>query len=314
MKPEAFFFSESKVSGLIIEYRKSGDLDTWHKIILESMNLIDALILDGRFDRYDCLDALRSECVIKLTYTISKWAPERGKCFSLFSHSIKNFLFSYADRARKHQLFQANTDNERLEECPDTKSVPVSLNFRERMENIEVRFWQVPHLEALSFLVQHFFEHGEEDPKKVILSMLIKRYDLSSWQAELLYYYGLMKVRASLYEFYGHEFTDAEILRVESQWSLLPDLADAVGETAFNRILTLFAGMTVTFPTASEIRRIRGIKTWIIGTQDLSDAAIGKKGPYDNETLRRHLQASLHGADQDRKLLRTVAIRHNGAN
>lgn len=302
IKPEAFFFSESRVSALIIDYRKTGELETWHKIILETMNLIDALILDGRFDRYDCLDALRSECVIKLTYTIGKWNPDRGKCFSLFSHSIKNFLFSYADRARKYSSFLSSTDNELLEESPDNKAAPISLNFRERMENIEVRFWQPGHLQALSFLVQNFFEYGEDESKKVVLMALVKRFGLSSVQAELLYCYALIKVRSALYEFYGHEFSDAEVLRTELQWTLLPDLCDVVGAESFNRVLTVFAGQTITFPNAMEIRRIRGIKTWIVSRHDVSEPAIQKTPGYDSDTLQRHLQASLNGCGQDRKL------------
>ena len=105
IKKDQLFFDEVKVTALVIEYQRSGDERAFKLAVLECVNLIDAIVLDGRFDRWESLEDVRSECIRKIQYVISKWDPGRGNCYSLFSHSLKNFLFSYAIRHKRREAF-----------------------------------------------------------------------------------------------------------------------------------------------------------------------------------------------------------------
>jgi hypothetical protein len=249
---DKMFFSEETVSSLVREYRKTGSIEVWQKIILESIDLIDAIIKDGRFHLYDEIDALRNECIVKLSYAISRWNPDRGKCYTLFSVSIKRFLYTYSQRAlRRSQLLSSfnPTDIEQTISGGSTQapSYELQVDLRSKVLGIQTRFVAREQKQALLFLVEHFLEGDSDTDKREVAKEVSRQFKVKPWQAELFYSYTLIKVRSALYDLYSPGLANADIIRGQKRWTNLPELADIVGAELFTKLCTIFAGMSIRF-------------------------------------------------------------------
>jgi DNA-directed RNA polymerase specialized sigma subunit len=80
--PEQMFFQETRVHNLILSYQRGGDPETWQAIVLACLPLIDSLVWKHHFQIYEDPEALRNECVVKLSKAIRHYNPERGRAFS----------------------------------------------------------------------------------------------------------------------------------------------------------------------------------------------------------------------------------------
>lgn len=255
---DEMFFCEETVSTLVNEYRKTGSIEVWQKIILETIDLIDAIIKDLRFHLYvDEIDALRNECIVKLCYTISRWKPQRGKCYTLFSLSIKRFLFSYAQRVNRRNKFLSTLDPTDIEQTIGSSGPGYELpsSLKAKVATIQTRFTKPEQKQATLFLVEHFLDGDTGAEKKEIVKAVSKQSGVKLWQADLLYSYSLIKVRSALYDLYSPSFVSVDIIKAHKRWTNLPELADLVGADVFIRLCTVFAGMSVKFPTPAELTR-----------------------------------------------------------
>jgi hypothetical protein len=253
------FFNEERVFNLVLAYQQTKDVKIWQEIVTETIPLIDTIIRNYHFQAYDSIDALRSECAIKLSKVLMKFDPARGRCFSHFSVSFKHFLISYAQKVRNKTKRVTCVDNEILEQAEAKAYVPedISEDFKARLYETETRFLETTHLDALKYLVTYFLLEGFGTSKTKLCHTLVATYDLTQERAYLLYDYALIKMRSVLYDFYTPHYNDIELLRLSKRWSLLPELAEMMGMDLFTRISHVFGGVTVTFPTPKDIARLK---------------------------------------------------------
>ena len=80
--PDQMFFQEARVHELILSYQRDGDPQTWQAIVMACLPLIDSLIRKFNFQLFESVEALRNECVVKLSKAIRHYNPERGRAFS----------------------------------------------------------------------------------------------------------------------------------------------------------------------------------------------------------------------------------------
>jgi hypothetical protein len=66
INPDQMFFDEAKVHNLILAYQGDGKPETWQKIVIAVLPLIDSLIKKYHFQVYENAEVLQHECVIKL--------------------------------------------------------------------------------------------------------------------------------------------------------------------------------------------------------------------------------------------------------
>src|SRR3974390_2125214 len=98
--PDQLFFDETRVHELILDYQRQQSAETWQAIVMGCLPLIDSLIRKHNFQFYEDQEALRNECVIKLSKTIRRYNPERGRAFSCLTVSFTRFLISYVQTVR----------------------------------------------------------------------------------------------------------------------------------------------------------------------------------------------------------------------
>lgn len=275
------FFNEARVHDLLMEYQRTESIEVWHKIALETMPLIDTIIRHYGFQKYDELDCLRSECVIKLSKLLKKYDPARGRCFTHFSVSFKHFLISYAQKTRNKQKLVSIVDEEILENTEAKTYIPadISEEFKAKVFDIDTRFTEPGQMSGLKFLINYFLLEGFGTSKTKLCHTLVSVYSITQDQAYLLYDYALIKLRSVLYEYYTPKYSDVELLRISRRWSLLPDIAETIGMASFEKLANLFGGITITFPSQKDMARLRTERTIVEAAEtDASYATLHELG------------------------------------
>jgi hypothetical protein len=134
-------FNELAVVDLVLRYQRTGDEELFARIIYANLPLIDSSI--RRYSPQSASDftEVRHELILKLATLIPKYDPRRGRAFSFFTHSIKNFLVSNFDRTvRRRSRFQLVDNDElfdRLDANPEEREEPLeSEEFLARLREL----------------------------------------------------------------------------------------------------------------------------------------------------------------------------------
>jgi hypothetical protein len=126
--PDSSIFDERKVSELILKWQHRPSEEGFRRIIDVSLNLIDSLIRRYSWTGASDFGDVRHDVVLKLAELLPKYDPARGRAFTFFTVSIKNFLFSRFDRTLRRRGREVLTDFTRLEE----NAAPVEEEEEER--------------------------------------------------------------------------------------------------------------------------------------------------------------------------------------
>jgi len=257
---DEFFFDEDIVRELVLKYQQSHDVDVWKKIVDESVPLIDTLILYGKFTEYDDLDALRSECILKIHKILDKYDPRRGKIYTLFSVSIKNFLVSYAQKIDKRDYMRVWSEEG---DILDNFEGSVNMNegfpddLKAKVLNVTTRFSQEPYNSVVKYFITFFVNEGFGTPKTYLCNTASSSHNLSVDKCYYLYDYSLIRLRSALIDLYDFTHSDSEIYRFFTRWSFIPEICDLIGPENTDKLLTMFKGVSVTFPSDRELDKIK---------------------------------------------------------
>jgi hypothetical protein len=256
--PSDMFFNEERVSSLILQWKKNHDIKLWQEIVKETIPLIDTLILHGSFTEYDQLEALRSECVIKLHKLLDKFDPNRGRAFTIFSISFKNFLLTYSQKVDNKAKVVFNAEDEFLDQVEGSVYIAQDLSeaFKQRVLDIETRFFEKPYADAMRYLVNYFIKEGFDKSKTKLCATLASIYDITPDQAYFLYDYTLIKLRSALFEMTECIFTEVELLRLSKRWTFIPDMVEHIGLQSVIKLCNVWGGINVTFPTRKDIEKL----------------------------------------------------------
>jgi hypothetical protein len=267
---DEMFFNEEAVSGLILKWRDTGDILVWQEIVKESLALVDTLILDGGFTDWEEMDALRSECVIKLSKVIEKFDPKRGRAFTIFSISIKHFLISYSQKIRSKSKFIANVEDGYLENLSGDTYVnqEISPEFKKRVMGIETRFNTPNQRDALKYYVTYFLNDGFFTSKIKMCTTASLSFGLTMDQAYILYDYALIKLRSELIDMSDMPPTDIELLRLNKRWSLIPEMAELIGLQSVEKLVSIFGGVNITFPSPKDLVKLRQSKNIMMRSRE----------------------------------------------
>jgi hypothetical protein len=110
------FFDEERMSSLIRKWQQIGQEDLFRDIVEGSLDLIQTVIRKDRFDRYDEVDALTNDCVLKLRKALPKYHATRGRAFSLLTVVLEQYLVSRAQRIGVRTKYVTSQEPELLED------------------------------------------------------------------------------------------------------------------------------------------------------------------------------------------------------
>jgi hypothetical protein len=303
--PDQMFFCETRVNELILSYQRDGDAQTWQAIVIECLPLIDSLIRKYHFQLYEDLEVLRNECVIKLFKTIRHYNPERGRAFSCLTVAITRFLFSYVATIRARAKRMNLVADEILGQYQAAGQTRTELpeELKTKIQLIRTRFKGQEERSAFKFLINYFLLEGLSQPQKLVLETLRQQFNFSAEKAGALYDYALVSLRGVLHEYYTPVYSAQEMLRLCRGSTLLAEIHGIVGEKCFARLMDVFAGITVTFPSKSVFAKLRKSQQFLNGLNDEAKAfSPSSLGASSEEELLsavlegHHTEAPLYGS------------------
>lgn len=256
------FFNEQEVTALVLEWQQSGRIETWHAIVHASLPLIDTVIRTYKFQRYDDIDALRNECVLKLARMLNKYNPDKGSTFSFFNVGLKRFLVTYAYSEQRRLERTITTEDTILQNQAGRAQMMEGLSEETKasIRNIQTRFKTPEQREALKFLINYFLLEGFSLPKTSIIQTLHSSFHITYGLAQILYDYALISLRVSLRVAIRGEhqcrFSSLEMLRLSNRFSVIPEMAELIGMSNLKKLVDIYGGITVTFPTRADLERL----------------------------------------------------------
>jgi hypothetical protein len=134
---------------------------------------------------------------------------------------------------------------------------------------------------------------GFSYPRKLVLDTVRQQFGLSLEKAEALYDYALVSLRSVLHEFYTPVYSTQQMLRLCRRSTVLAEIHGIVGEKCFARLMDIFAGITVTFPSKSVFAKMRKSQEFLNGLDDEKQAF--SAGPLSANTEHQLLGAVLEG-------------------
>ena len=77
-----------------------------------------------------------------------------------------------------------------------------------------------------------------------------------------------ISLRSVLHEYYTPVYSAQEMLRLCRRWAVLAEIHQIAGEKCFAKLMDVFAGLTVTFPSKSALEKMRKSQEFLNGLSD----------------------------------------------
>lgn len=261
-RQKLFVFDNEKAEALARQFKATGDLVTFRDLCRESNNLMDAIIRSNKFDRQVPFDDLKNSLFLQIENWVRKWDPESGKLYTYFTVCIRNGCLSVVSKeALFHQRF-AVTDvpMDALIDQETGHGSEISSALAEALQqaasDIYCR-WREPQVqEILRFMVSCVLR-GRGDRRPQILKTVELGWDISQDTARFLLDWSHGAVRQSLLDHFHQPLGEVDMFRAAQKFSLVPDIIDAIGVENTKKLLHVFAGVTIRFPSTQQVRKVR---------------------------------------------------------
>jgi hypothetical protein len=289
--PEQMFFQEEKVHDLILSYQRDPDPETWQRIVTACLPLIDSLIRKFNFQVYEELEVLRNECVIKLHKAIRHYNPERGRAFSVITVALQRFLFSSVATIRTRTRRFCLVPDEELAQYESAGQTRTQLpeELKAKIAAIRTRFTGKEERAAFKFLINYFLLEGLTQPRKQVLETLRRQFGFPLDKAAAIYDYTLVALRSQVHAYYSPVYSTQEILRLCYRSSVLPEIHGIVGEQCFAKLMDVFAGITVTFPSKPALEKMRKSQAFLNGLNGAQKTVLTQENSLSSDCSKARL-------------------------
>jgi hypothetical protein len=126
----------------------------------------------------------------------------------------------------------------------------------ESVRALEVR-WNEPVVrEIIKYMVGSVMSNRATPRRQQIVSTTTLAYPVDIDTAKFLLDWTMAAVRACLLEQYNQPLGEIDMLRAAEKFSFIPDVINVIGLDATKRLMTVFAGMSLRFPSHTQARKI----------------------------------------------------------
>lgn len=255
-------FDNEAVEALAVQFKATGDVVTYRDICRESGNLMDAIIRGNKFDRQVPFDDIKNSLFLQMENWVMKWIPENGKLYTYFSACIRNGCLSVvAKEALFNQRFSV-TDipldvliDQEARTSSEISSGLVEV-LRQAAKDIYCRWSEPVVQEVLRYMVSCVLR-GRGDRRPHILKTVGLGWPISLETARFLLDWSHGAVRMALLEHFHQPMGEIDMFRAAQRFSLIPDIIDAIGIEPTKKLMHIFAGTTVRFPSVQQVRKSR---------------------------------------------------------
>lgn len=255
-------FENEHVESLCIRWKRDGDFRTMHEIGRQLANLIDSIIRGSNFVQSTSFHDLRNSLFTQMPKWLEKWVPGEGKFYTYVTRCIQNGCLGYLGKENVYKGRFVSTDapfeslnpeassySQRFDEFEDSK-------IAEEVAKIPTR-WHEPEIrEVCRVFIKAILRNRASPRRKILIETVTTAYPVEQDEAKFLLDWCSASVRMIYLERYSHPLTEMDILMSSEKFGYMPDLISSLGFKTTKKLLTIFAGCTVKFPSPGTITKV----------------------------------------------------------
>lgn len=263
-------FDNQLVEQLTLQFKENNDFNVYQKICTLSLDLMDSIIRSNNFYKQSPFHEIRNYLFTQFPNWLNGWKQDKGKLYSYLSGCIFNGCISYVGKDASHHKRHTYTDVQ-LDTIGHEDDVSYSHHhmsdedmevLKESVNDIVCR-WNEPIIrECLRYAITAAMQNRAGRRQEIIKS-IVWGYGIHSDTAKFLLDWSLGAVRAALLSHYDSPLGEVDIIRISDKYSFLPDIMNVIGVENTKKLMTIFAGMTIRFPTTVQMRRGMAVKSLI---------------------------------------------------
>lgn len=227
-------FDVDRVTALVIEWQRTKDEEVLTVILTESTSLVEAIVSSYE---YVYRDDLIQEAYYRIQYALPFFNPQISNLHNYLTTVIRNICNTWISRQLKEPDIELDLQFIGHHEEQDEDEVLPKLIIRNRK-----RFPSIPVDEIDHITTYIYYAIRDEGMNRRLVTGLSTEFGIAKSLAQILFQSTVAYLRALYIEHARIELCNIDEL------SFLPDFREVVGDATFNRLATIFSGMTIRFP------------------------------------------------------------------
>lgn len=254
-------FENEYVEALCLQYKRNKDFATYYRICDHLTNLMASIIRRNKYDKSAPFPDLMDHLYAQVGRWVLKWVPGEGKFYTYASISIKHGAISYISKeAQFKQRYQTMGDipldvagsfHERYD------LVGLKEAIKDDLAKLEVR-WHEPEIrEAVSVILYSLLDSYDDSKRKPLIDTISLGYNLDTDTIKFLIDWCQGSIRSIAFDHYSAPINESDVTRLYNRFDFLPELAEIIGIKNMRKVMTIFAGMNIRFPSVSQVKKTR---------------------------------------------------------
>lgn len=239
-------FENKRLTELVIEWKKTHDKKTLSKILIGCESLVEVIV--SSYDP-EYRDDLKQEGFARIQYALEYYDPNVSKLHSYLTTVIRNICNTYISKVAKYEHRTVPLD---VLEYNDESATRIGDSYEENIlawlkERNRTRFPNIPVFvvdDATETVFDAIIENSYGKAKGSVTS-LMEEFDLKRSAATAIYHSTLIYIRRI---FMDRVEIDMEELTDVSNYSLLHEMREMLGDDVFKEVALVFSGLYVRFP------------------------------------------------------------------
>jgi len=258
-------FPANQIKDLALEWQTlmaAGQRDAAIKkldsIIVLSTQMFERLAQHEHYTFTVDLQTLVAAAQEKVPRWLEKWDPGKGEIFSWFSKCAKNAFRSEVVRVaqQRRRYHDAGDDLEKYFGSEDhtTMATQLDAEISRRLSGITSRWLSERENGAIRYHLD-CITHGVTGDRPAVIRGAAYAYGISLDMSKFLHSWSLCQLRAACYDMSHAPYTQQDLYRLEHHNTLLIDMLDIVTWDQMRKLIAVFGGSRIKFPTMAQLAR-----------------------------------------------------------
>jgi hypothetical protein len=235
----AQIFDCDKVTDLTLQWQANKDVETLSLILENTRSLIEAIV-----SGYDSTmrDDLIQESYMRIQYSLTYFNPKISSLHNYFTTVIHNCCNSYVSKQSRNYGQTTEVPDEIVEairgnrcdepENGDQNLLELIIRNRERFSSIDVG-----DIDDITTTIYNSLKYTG-NKFRLIVSQVSQQFNYEPAVIGIIYNSTLCHIRSKYTGF-------TSVVDYSGEFNLLPDLKEVLGNDAYQRLVTMFAGMII---------------------------------------------------------------------
>ena len=258
-KPKEIF-DEKHIKASVLVYLDDPTIQRYHEIVLDCVPLMDYVIADFDLRNTSCESCdLQNELIVKLPQILEDFRTKRGRLFSYLLICFKNYLTSFVSKlgTRKHNSLPENADDMFCnEDFAVDNSAYLEDETLKKLKHIPVRNVDSESIQVFEYYCKVLANGMIEDKARCNYTAHLLM-NLSVSCCSFLYDCFMHSLKISLLTEHIEKLDVLDLMKIREVESMLPEIANVIGESNTIKLITLFGGSTLKFPKIEQYKKLQ---------------------------------------------------------